>query len=236
MRKSLLYFLADGHQNAIKVDAQIPKAYYDNSNILIVGVQGVLCPEVYDQLQDLAEYARGAKAIEGIALLIDSPGGTVMGLFEACAALKEIGKPMMAFSSGLMASAAYAIASCADQIYAAPSAEVGSVGARILHVDVSKALNEFGIKVTEVGFGKRKTQFSPFHSLSDDDKKELESYVRESYDEFCLHVRDRRSKVKEDVFDSGLYHGGKAIDMGLIDGTLGSNKKFVEFAKKVLHK
>ena len=68
--------------------------------------------------------------IKAVFLDIDSPGGTVAGTPELAATVKSINdrKPVYAFSSGLMASAAYWIASQARAIYATPSAQVGSIG------------------------------------------------------------------------------------------------------------
>ena len=62
--------------------------------------------------------------IKGVFLDIDSPGGTVAGTPELAAAVKSLNrqKPVYAFSSGLMCSAAYWIASQARAIYATPSA------------------------------------------------------------------------------------------------------------------
>ena len=58
--------------------------------------------------------------IKAVFLDIDSPGGTVAGTPELAAAVASINerKPVYAFSSGLMCSAAYWIASQARAIYA----------------------------------------------------------------------------------------------------------------------
>lgn len=200
--------------------------------LMVLYVNGALSMREYKQLQEYANFARDKKEVKAVGMVIDSPGGLVNGLAETCKEIQNIGKPVFAFTETMAASAAYAIASCADKIYASQSGEIGSVGARVLHVDYSKMLNDAGIKITEVGFGKKKTQFSPFHSLSEDDKNDLSEYVKEAYDGFVKHVKTRRENIDKEVFDSGLYNGVKAKKVGLIDGGISTERRFINFMKK----
>lgn len=228
-----LYYLTDGYQNdAYSSEQNSGKSPLEN-RLLIAYVDGVLFKESYNSIQYLSDYAK-RDSVDALAMIIDSPGGLVAGLMETCSELKEIGKPIYAYTSGMACSAAYALASCADRFYTSPSADVGSVGARIMHIDISKALEEFGVKITEVGFGKRKTQFSPFHSLSKDDKKDLEEYVREAYDDFVRLVKKERVGVDDAVYESGVFSGKKALKMGLSDGIISTENKFINFVKLVL--
>ena len=67
--------------------------------------------------------------VKRVELMIDSPGGTVDGLFDALVALESFSKPMVARVSSLAASAAFAIAAQADSIEATnPMARFGSIG------------------------------------------------------------------------------------------------------------
>lgn len=74
-------------------------------------------------------------SISGILLDVDSPGGQVAGTAEAADLVRmaDKKKPVWAYTSGTMASAAYWIGSSARRVLAHPSAEVGSIGA-IMHV------------------------------------------------------------------------------------------------------
>lgn len=74
--------------------------------------------------------------IKKITLNIDSPGGTVSGLFDAIGEMESITKPMKAVVSNVAASAAYAIACQADEIVATnDAARFGSVGV-VVHTEV----------------------------------------------------------------------------------------------------
>lgn len=82
-------------------------------------------PDIISALNDAA----GNDDVKEIELDIDSPGGTVAGLFEAIAAMQSVDKPITAKVSGMAASAAYALASQADTIVAtSPAAMFGSIG------------------------------------------------------------------------------------------------------------
>ena len=101
--------------------------------------------------------------IKAVLLDIDSPGGTVAGTPELAAAVASINerKPVYAFSSGLMASAAYWVASQARAIYATPSAQVGSIGVVQAVIDDTAALDAEGIKVEVFSVGKYKAMGAP---------------------------------------------------------------------------
>jgi ClpP class serine protease len=96
----------------------------------------------------------------------------VAGTPELAAAVASLNedKPVYAFSSGLMASAAYWIASQARAIYATPSAQVGSIGVVQAVVDDSGALDRDGIKVEVFSVGKYKAMGAPGTSLTDDQR------------------------------------------------------------------
>lgn len=85
--------------------------------------------------------------IKAVFLDTDSPGGTVAGTPELAAAFASLDKqkPVYAFSSSLMASAAYWIASQARAIYATPSAQVGSIDVVQAVVDGSAAIKLAGM-------------------------------------------------------------------------------------------
>jgi signal peptide peptidase SppA len=89
--------------------------------------------------------------INGICLNIDSPGGTVAGCDELASAIYEARgqKPIVAFVNGMGCSAAYWIASAADEIVLTPSSEVGSIGVVMAFQDRTKADEQAGIKNVE---------------------------------------------------------------------------------------
>ena len=145
--------------------------------IAVVPIEGVLTKDgpawygsSYDGITRAIESSAADPDVKHIILAVDSPGGEVTGCPETANAIAEAAKvkPVTAVVNGMAASAAYYLASQARHVVLTPSGEVGSVGVRMMHVDISKALENEGVKVTELSSGKFKTEWSPFHPLTAD--------------------------------------------------------------------
>jgi signal peptide peptidase SppA len=90
---------------------------------------------------------------------INSPGGSVSGIDEIHAmimAIRAAGRRVEVHASGMLASAAYYIASAADAIYAEPSTIIGSIGTYAVLVDSTKNAEAFGLKFEVVSTGPAK--------------------------------------------------------------------------------
>lgn len=68
-------------------------------------------------------------SVKSIVLVLDSPGGQANGISEFAAMVRASTKPVVAYVDGSAASAAYWIASAADEIFISKTGEVGSIGA-----------------------------------------------------------------------------------------------------------
>ncbi|HSF95437.1 MAG TPA: S49 family peptidase, partial [Thermohalobaculum sp.] len=66
--------------------------------------------------------------VAAVVLDIDSPGGVAFGIGEMADMIAAASKPVIAYAGGMAASAAYWIASAADEIVAHPTALLGSIG------------------------------------------------------------------------------------------------------------
>ena len=83
----------------------------------------------YADLVGAISTAEADNTVESIALVVDSPGGSVLGLFDALSAIQGATKPVEAIVDGMACSAAYAIVSQADTIEVRNVENmVGSVG------------------------------------------------------------------------------------------------------------
>lgn len=157
-----------------------------------------------------------------IDLFIDSPGGSVLGLPETADAIHAANrvKPVRAFVTGVAASAAYWLASQASTITLTPSGEVGSVGVLDLHADVSKALENAGVKLTAVTAAPHKTERAPFTPLSDGARAHMQTEVDRWYADFLSAIRRGRGAR---VSANSNFGGGRmlsaraALGEGLID-------------------
>jgi signal peptide peptidase SppA len=164
-------------------------------------------------------------SVKGIILNIDSPGGTVDGTFELADVIYQARgeKPVVAFTDGMMASAAYAIGSACDSIYISGDTNpVGSIGVVSGHRDYSGAEAKAGIKTTEITAGAYKRVSSQYEPLSADGRAEIQAKVDYLYSSFVNTVARNRGvsteKVLTDMADGRVFLGKQAIDNGLVDG------------------
>ena len=113
----------------------------------LFGMQGT----AYGKIREAIAKAEANPNIAKVKLSINSPGGDVAGVDECWQALAACSKPTLAINCGLMASAAYYLASACDKIESsAPNNEVGSVGAYYAGYDDTDALDQAGIKRVKI--------------------------------------------------------------------------------------
>jgi len=193
-----------------------------------VGVFGVLgqndwfADTDYADIRAQVKRALAEPSMKTIDLLIDSPGGSVLGLPETADVIRAANKikPVRAFVTGIAASAAYWLASQAGTITLTPSGEVGSVGVLDLHADISKALDNSGVKITAVAAGEHKVERAPFTPLSDAAKAHMQTGVNRWYGDFLSAVRrGRGARVQAtSLFGQGrMLSSYDALLSGMVD-------------------
>ncbi len=166
--------------------------------------------------------------VRTIILNVDSPGGSVFGVAEVGAKIREARsqKQVIAVANSMAASAAYWIASQAGEIVVTPGGMVGSIGVLTAHEDVSGMEEKAGVRTTLVSAGKYKTEGHPFGPLSDDARDEMQAQVDRYYGMFVDAVakgRGRRNETVRNGFGQGRMVGAEAaVREGMADrvGTL----------------
>jgi signal peptide peptidase SppA len=166
--------------------------------------------------------------IGAVVLDVDSPGGSVYGLEELSDKIYAARgtKPIIAVANSMAASAAYYIASAADEIVATPGGEVGSIGTVAIHTDVSAADEQEGIKRTILKQGKYKTDGNPYEPLSDDARGTLQASIDRYYNLFVNAVARNRGttplQVKRGYGEGKLVGAQEGLELGMVDriGTL----------------
>ena len=181
--------------------------------------------------------ALGNPAVRGILLAIDSPGGTVDGTQELAQLVFQGSeqKPIVAWSDGLVGSAAYWIASAAPQLFISGDVvQAGSIGVVATHVDISKAEEQRGIKTTEIVAGRYKRIASQHAPLSVEGRQALQDQVDYLYQIFVGEVARYRGKSPAQVLatmaEGRVFIGRQAIAAGLIDGIATEESVIVEVA------
>ena len=154
---------------------------------------------------------------------IDSPGGTVPGIQELAAQMFALRgkKTQVAQVNSMAASAAYWLASQADEIVSLPSGQAGYIGVFTVHQDLSQALANEGIDVTMISAGKYKLEGNPFEPLSDEARAMLQTRVNSAYDQFVSDVARGRgvsvSSVRKGYGEGRALPATEALAAKMID-------------------
>lgn len=215
------------------VEIEASSAPSRSGNVAVIPIHGALLPRGgrgffssatgMDNLRAQIRAAANDGDISAIVLDVDSPGGTVAGTMETAAEVKLAAsrKPVVAVANTLAASAAYWIASQASQLVMAPSADVGSIGAMVMHVDISKALDDLGVKITMMRSAPFKNEATPFSPLTDEAKTFYQERVDEAGADFVKAVAEGRrtsqANVRERFGQGRVYGAREALARGMVD-------------------
>lgn len=238
--QQLLTLRAQGHRlTAEEVQAQIGAARPQSGptiggGVAVIPVVGTIMPRA-DMLmessgavstQRLAAAFRAALSnpdVGSIILDVDSPGGQVGGVDELASEIYQARgqKRIVAVANHLAASAAYWIATAADEVIVSPSGEVGSIGVLAMHQDISQALEAEGVKINLLSAGKYKTEGNPFEPLSEEARAAIQARIDEYYQAFTGTVARNRGVKRSEVvsgFGEGRVVGAKeAVALGMAD-------------------
>lgn len=171
-----------------------------------------------------AQFAAAISDPEVRAILfdIDSPGGVVNGCFDLSDLIFEgraAGKPIWAMANDTATSAAYAIASAAHMVFLPRFGAVGSIGVWTMHIDMSRALEDLGLKITLIAAGAHKLDGNPFEPLPESVRAEIQSSVDHVRDGFVDAVARYRGLPPDQVraTEAAIFDDRDAVKAGLAD-------------------
>ncbi len=207
------------------------RPYVVRDGILFIPVKGIL---LHDFPWAIGSWATGylyiARALErgladlsvrAIALVCDSPGGEGAGCFELVDKIyaARLVKPIRAFAHEGAYSAGYAVASAAHHIVVSRTGGVGSIGVRMMHVDLSRSMEDMGVKITFIFSGKHKVDGNPFEPLPDAVKARFQFLCDGLYGVFCGSVERNRSMDEKAVraTEAECFTATEAVANGLAD-------------------
>lgn len=225
----------------IKKEALVPtggRVLQNNSNVHIFGKVGIIdifgplfprsssmllsSPGVsITGLSRALDAALESNEINSIILNIDSPGGEITDIEDFGEKIfnAQAKKPILAFVTGMAASAGYWIASSTSEIIAAKTSEVGSIGVVAAIRDTSEKDEKAGIKNINIVSSvspKKRPDFKTAEGQAD-----IKAIVDELGFMFVEAVARNRGTDKNDVvanFGQGsMILSIKAKDIGMVD-------------------
>ncbi|AWN43160.1 S49 family peptidase [Methylobacterium durans] len=209
------------------------RPYVVRDGVLQIPVKGVLLHDFsfalggwatgYVYIQRAFDRGLADPTVRGIALVCDSPGGHVAGNFDLVDRMFAARgtKPIRAFAHEAAYSAAYSIASAADQIVVSRTGGVGSIGVVAAHYDVSGAMEQAGVKVTFIYAGRHKVNGNAFEALPNDVKARFQARIDELYGTFVTTVARNRGLNEQAVRDTEAlcFTATEAVSNKLADST-----------------
>jgi signal peptide peptidase SppA len=186
----------------------------------------------YEDIKGAIAEALDAKDVKRIVLNIDSGGGAVNGVEDAGSFIRKAAsvKPVLTFTGGTMGSAAYWLGSSADHVFAAQTAQVGSVGTLIIAMERSEQMKKDGITAKVFRYGKYKALANSYEKLTADGEEQLQNLADESGKIFVEYAAGRRGttpeKFQKTMGEGRVFMGRQAAEVGLVDGIM----SFDEFA------
>ena len=199
-----------------RADDDFPKG----PHIARITIDGIITQDRYRE--DVLAKIATDDDVKALIVLINSPGGTVVGseiLYESLRAVAAE-KPVVAQMAGVAASGGYIAALGADYIVARSNTVTGSVGVIMEYPDMSGLLEQIGVQMQVIRSSEIKGGVSPFRAASADEVAAQEAMIEETFQWFKELVSERRNlsgTALDDVTTGGVFSGRKAVVNGLID-------------------
>jgi protease-4 len=191
-----------------------------------------------DSTARLIRRARQDGKAKAVVLRVDSGGGSVFAsevIRRECELVREAGKPLVVSMSSVAASAAYAISSPADEIWASPSTITGSIGIFAVFPSVHEALARYlGVHVDGVGTTPHAGALDPGRPLEPEVAEAIRLIIEDGYEDFVTRVAEGRGQTWDEVdriARGRVWSGEDALELGLVD-QLGDLQDAIESAAK----
>ncbi len=181
-----------------------------------------------ESLEKQIERAFSGKKIAGVALIINSPGGSPVQSALISERIIELSSknniPVFAFVEDVAASGGYWLACSADEIFVMPASIVGSIGVISAGFGFVEVIKKIGVERRVFSKGENKGMLDPFQPQNSDDVKVITDLQEEIHNQFKEWVSKRRGNrlnkeiiIKEGIFEAKIFSGVKACEIGLAD-------------------
>ena len=191
----------------------------------------------YDDIRREFDAAVADPDVAGIVFDIHSGGGMVYGNFELAEHIRKNRdqKPSLSVVNAGAMSGAYSLGSSAKKMVSTPSGDSGSIGVLTMHVDLSSALEKFGVKISLIHAGEHKVDGNPFNPLPDNVHADMQTRLDGMWQKFISVVAVNRGMSEQAVRDTQarVYQADDAVKIGLVDAVMSPQDAIASFRAEV---
>ena len=158
--------------------------------------------------------------IIGVVLDIDCPGGQVAGLAEFAEFIHNYSKPIVSYTDGLVASAAFYVAAATKYCITNPHADfIGSIGTMLHYIDLDGMLTKEGAIIKDIYATKSPRKNEESRKMKDENSDALliKNILDPCRDKFESDMMKYRPGMDAEVFDGAVYLPTEAIDKKMFD-------------------
>lgn len=181
-----------------------------------------------DSLYPVIDSAFTQPGVRAVALNINSPGGSPTQSELIADHITHMsdktGLPVYAFVQDVAASGGYWIACAADEIYAAETSSIGSIGVISSGIGYHELAEKLGIESRVYTAGELKSRMDPMAPVAPEDVEWIQGRLDNLHGMFMSYVEECREgklpedvNLDEDIFNGNVWFGREAKERGLID-------------------
>jgi signal peptide peptidase SppA len=170
-----------------------------------------------DTVNAMTDAAQADGSVNRILYDFRSPGGTVTGIPEMGRKMYRSKKKTVAYTDSEANSGALWLATQAHEFYATSSSRVGSIGVWTASLDISRRMENDGVRMNAVSAGKYKLLGAYWKPMTDEERAVLQARVDSIHDAFKGAVNTRR-EVETKYMEGQIFDGEEAARIGLVDG------------------
>lgn len=204
-----------------------------NANLQEIELKGPIISS--DEILKEIDEAKNNEKIKGVLFSVNSPGGAVAPSIDISYAIKDLSlsKPVLAYGGDVMASGGYYSVIYATKIMANPGSLVGSIGVIMEGANIEPFMKKIGIETQTIKQGIYKEVGTMSREWTPEERKELETLTKDTYDLFVKDVTTARKlniANMKNYADAHVYSAARAKSVGLVDmiGTKMQAKKEIE--------
>ena len=160
-----------------------------------------------------------------LILDIASYGGQAMGLFELTDYIHELSQntdlTIIGFTEAYACSAAQAILSSCKYSYSAASAQLGSIGAMMIHLSYQEQLKNSGVEVSLITSGSLKALGNPYKNLTNDELAIFQASVDLLSETYIDKLRGYKQNIDVSAIkdlEAAIITPETALQLNLITG------------------